>query len=250
MADRNTKDWKWEEMTCNPADCPEYGARCRRVMNLMFMLPDVPGLGVWEIDTSSFYSIREINSTLEVIRNLTRRPELPEGRIAFIPLTLTLGPIEVNPPGTGKKTVYIMHIKSDVKLADIIKKALLPPGRVVVPEPEIEEAPDDLFPPEVLELQEAKPAKVSPPPKEEDLFGLDKERQDEWAKIRELSGDFGSKLGRVKVNAKTAQSYFASVCDVSVPLEAFAEEKVPLALTVHHLKEFRQRLEQSRMKLG
>ena len=243
LAGKNTKEWKWaEDMTCDYEDCPEYGARCRRVMNLMFMLPDAPGLGVWQIDTSSFYSIREINSTLEIIRNLTRSPDYPEGRIAFIPLTLSLGPYDVSPPGISKKTVHIMHISTDVKLADIIKRAMLPPGRVLVPEPELEEAPDDLFPKEVLELHEAQPEEP-PPPVEEDLFGINAESQEEWAAIRKL-------MGEVRVNEKTARSYFANVCDVSVTIEELAKETVPPALTVHMLKEFRQRLEQSRMKLG
>jgi len=240
LAGRNTKEWVWKDMTCDYENCPEYGARCRRVMNLMFMLPDVPGLGVWQIDTSSFYSIREINSTLEIIRNLTRLPEMPEGRIAFIPLTLTLGPYDVSPPGISKKTVHIMHIRSDVKLADVIKRAMLPPGRVLVPEPEVEEAPDDLFPPEVLELHEAQPTEEPPPP--EDLFGLNAERQEEWAAIRKL-------MGEVHINEKAARSYFANVCDISATLEELAKETVPPALTVHMLKEFRQRLEKSRMNL-
>ncbi len=243
MAGRNTKEWGWEDKTCDYEDCPEYGARCRRVMNLMFMLPDVPGLGVWQIDTSSFYSIREINSTLEIVRNLTRSPDYPEGRIAFIPLTLTLGPYDVSPPGISKKTVHIMHIRTDVKLADVIKRAMLPPGRVLVPEPELEEAPGDLFPKEVLELHEAQPAEAPPPPAEEDLFGLNAERQEEWTGIKKL-------MPEVHINEKTARSYFANVCDVSVTIEELAEETVPPALTVHHLREFRQRLEQSRMKLG
>ena len=243
MADRNTKDWEWRPVTCNPQDCPEFGGRCRKVMNLMFMMPDVPGLGMWQINTSSFYSIQNINTTLEIIRNLTKSPECPQGRVSWIPLTLAIGPQAVSPPGTGTKTVHILHIKSDVKLADVIKKAMLPPGRVVVPEPEIEEAPEDLYPPEVLAIQEATQAEAPPPPKEEDPFGLDAERQEEWTAIRKL-------MGEVHVNEKTARSYFANVCDISIPLEKLAAEKVPPALTVHHLKEFRQRLEQSRMNLG
>jgi len=242
LAGKNTKEWVWQDMTCDYEECPEYGARCRRVMNLMFMLPDAPGLGVWQIDTSSFYSIREVNSTLEIIRNLTRSPDYPEGRIAFIPLTLSLGPYDVSPPGISKKTVHIMHIRTDVKLADVIKRAMLPPGRVLVPEPELEEAPGDLFPKEVLELHEAQPTEEPPPPAEEDLLGLNAESQEEWAAIRKLMGD-------VHVNEKTARSYFANVYDVSVSLEELAKETAPPALTVHMLKEFRQRLEKSRMNL-
>ena len=126
IAGRDTKDWEWREMTCNPEECPEYGARCRRVMNLMFLMPTVPGLGVWQINTTSFYSIREINTVLELIKSLTVRPDYPEGRISFIPVTLALGPINVNPPGMSKKTVYMLHIKTDFRLADIIASAATP----------------------------------------------------------------------------------------------------------------------------
>lgn len=251
MAGRDTKEWTWkDDLTCDYEQCPEYPARCRRVMNLQFMLPDVPGLGVWQIDTSSFYSIRAVNSTLNDIMDITRSPKYPNGRIAFLPLTLAIGPIEVTPPGTGKKTVYIMHIKSDIKIADIIKKAMLPPARVVVPEPELEEAPEDLWPKEILEIAEAGIQEPEPEPEVEDIFGLDAERQEHWDKIRELTGDFGKKKAGIHFNTKTAQSYFAQVCDISIPLEELAEAKVPPALTVHHLKELRQRLEQSSMNLG
>ncbi|MBA7704172.1 hypothetical protein ES703_112973 [subsurface metagenome] len=97
------------------------------------------------------------------------------------------------------------------------------------------------MPKDVLEIHEAQPAEQPPP--EEDLFGLEKEKQDEWDKIREL-------MPKVHVNEKSARSYFANVCDVSINIEELANEAVPQALTVHHLREFRQRLEQSSMNLG
>lgn len=239
MAGRDTTDWEWQEITCDFEECPEYGARCRRVMTLMFMMPDVPGLGVWQINTSSFYSIREINTTLGIIRNMTRRPDYPNGRISWIPLTLSLGPLTVNPPGTGQKTVYIMHIKTDFKLADIIKTALLPPGRAIVPAPEVEEPPGDLFPGQVIE-QEPIMADEQP---DQITAEVNHERQAEWKAVRKL-------MGEVKVNEKSARSFFANVHDVSVPLEALAEEPVPPSLTVHMLRDFRERLEKSRMNLG
>jgi len=119
---------------------------------------------------------------------------------------------------------------------------MLPPGRVLVPEPELDEAPDDLFPKEVLELHEAQPTTPAGDAAEEDIFGLDKERQDEWTTVRKL-------MGSLKVNEKTARSFFANISDVSVSLEELAEEAVPPTLTIHHLREFRERLEKSRMNL-
>uniref|UniRef100_A0A6M3M0T9 Uncharacterized protein n=1 Tax=viral metagenome TaxID=1070528 RepID=A0A6M3M0T9_9ZZZZ len=77
--------------TCDPETCPqaagdpELGVRsqCRRVMNLLSTLPSVPRLGVWQLDTSEFYSIVNVNSYLDIIRGFC-------GRLHSIPLTLSL----------------------------------------------------------------------------------------------------------------------------------------------------------------
>lgn len=145
MASYETKEWVWkDELTCAPQECPEYLSKhCRRVMNLQVLIPDVLGLGVWQIDTSSYYSIVNINSMIDLLKGML-------GRCSMIPLTLALGPVEVSPPGQKKKTVYIMHIKSDVKLSQLAKVAQLPPVKVLLPEPETEEPPADLFPEQVL----------------------------------------------------------------------------------------------------
>lgn len=63
----------------------------------------------------------------------------------MVPLTLALGPVEVSPPGQTKKTVYIMHIKKDIILAELARIAQLPLGRVLIPEPETDEPPEDLY---------------------------------------------------------------------------------------------------------
>lgn len=151
IASHNTREWVFREMTCDPESCPqatgdpELGIRpqCRRVMNLLFLLPDVPGLGVWQLDTSSFHSIVNINSCLDVIRGLC-------GRLYGIPLTLALEPRMVSPAGIKTKTVHILHVRSDLKLADLQQIATRPAARALLPMVAEEEAPDDLFPAEVL----------------------------------------------------------------------------------------------------
>jgi hypothetical protein len=152
IADHSTKEWEWkDELTCNPQDCAEYLSKhCRRVLNLLVLLPDVPGIGCYQIDSSSFYSIVNINSMIKMLKAIL-------GRCSMIPLTLALGPIEVSPPGIKKKTVYVMHIKKDIKLADLARIAQLPAAQVLLPEPEVEEAPEDLFPPELLAEAKAPP---------------------------------------------------------------------------------------------
>lgn len=163
IADHTTKEWVFQSVPCDPDTCPEYNGdpergikpQCRRVMNLLFLLPDVPGFGVWQLDTSSFYSIVNINSCLDLIRRIC-------GRISFIPLQLSLEPMEVTPPGVKRKTVHILYVRSEVKLADIQKLGRIPPEKVLLPAVEEEEAPEDLFPPETLAETEA--TRHEPPP--------------------------------------------------------------------------------------
>lgn len=180
LAGRGTKDWGWEEgLTCNPQDCPEYlEKRCKRVMNLQVLIPLAPGLGIWQIDTSSFHSIVNINTMIMLLKNLA-------GRCSFIPLKLCLGPIEVTPPGQTKKTVHVMHIKKDMTLADIARLGQRPAPLILIPEPEVEEVPEDLFPPEVLE-EEPPQEVLDEPPAEKVIEGapLFSERDEAIAQIK------------------------------------------------------------------
>ncbi|GAJ02958.1 unnamed protein product, partial [marine sediment metagenome] len=100
IARHTTQEWVFKDWGCDPDTCEQYlEKQCRRVMNLLFLLPDVPGIGVWQLDTTSFYSIVNINSCADLIRRIC-------GRISFIPLTLSLEPLEVSPPGITKKTIH------------------------------------------------------------------------------------------------------------------------------------------------
>ncbi|MBA7537066.1 hypothetical protein ES705_29332 [subsurface metagenome] len=155
IARHTTQEWVFKDWGCDPDNCEQYSEKqCRRVMNLLFFMPDVPGIGVWQLDTTSFYSIVNINSCVDLIRRIC-------GRISFIPLTLSLEPLEVSPPGITKKTVHILAIRSDVKLAEIQKLGRVAPERIMLPLLEEEEAPADLYP--AQKLVEAEPvAKEAP----------------------------------------------------------------------------------------
>jgi len=156
MADHTTTEWEWQDgLPCDPDTCPDYleEKQCRRVMNLLFMMPDVPGFGVWQLDTTSFYSIVNINSSVDLIKRLC-------GRISFIPLTLSLEPQLVEPPGIKRKTVHILQIRSNVKLVEIQRLGRRKPEQVLLPPLDEEEIPSDLFPPETLaEAEGFKPLK-------------------------------------------------------------------------------------------
>ena len=136
------------EMPCNTDRCPMYKqGYCRRVMNLQFLLPECPGFGVYQLDTSSFYSIININSSLELIRGVC-------GRLAMIPLSLKLVEQEALVEGE-KKPIRVLSLTTSCSLAEIQKYAQTPPGQVLLlPVPD-SEAPDDLFPPEILRTESA-----------------------------------------------------------------------------------------------
>ncbi len=163
VARHTTQEWVFKEWGCDPDTCEQYlEKQCRRVMNLLFFIPDVPGIGVWQLDTTSFYSIVNVNSCVDLIRRLC-------GRISFIPLTLSLEPQIVEPPGIKKKTVHILQIRSDVKLAAIQKLGRVAPEVIMLPALEEEEAPGDLFPEQKLVEAEPGAAKERAPaePREE-----------------------------------------------------------------------------------
>ena len=156
FANRDTKKWEMADGSCDPHHCPMVGSKqCRRMMSLLFILPEVPGLGVYQLDTSSFYSIYNINSQLGEGDPTRGIPEgflrqFTKGRIAFIPLILSVGPQVVTPPGEGRKTVHVLSVRSEVKLADIIRISGQAPRQVLLGAVQEEEPPDDLYPEGVI----------------------------------------------------------------------------------------------------
>lgn len=137
IATKDSPETEMREVTCQGEKCPQYEAKkCRRVMNLQFLLPDVPGVGVWQLDTGSFFSIVNINSNLKLIRGIC-------GRISMIPLVLSLGPQEVAPDGK-KKIVHILNLTVPFSLVQLQEWAQLPPAKAMLPPPDTSR-PDLLF---------------------------------------------------------------------------------------------------------
>jgi hypothetical protein len=145
----NRETGEMTEIECLGEDCPwakKNPAHCRPVGTIQFLLYKVPGLGVWNIDTTSFHSIVNLNSAIDFIRQLTG------GRISWLPLKLVLRPKEVQAEGK-KKTVFIMDLAhEEVRLEDVLKASktsisglLLPSTSVELPAVNYEEAPDDLY---------------------------------------------------------------------------------------------------------
>jgi len=121
------------EIPCQGKDCPDYQAKkCHEVMNLKFILPEVPGLGVWQIDTGSKNSILNINSCAKIIKRAF-------GRISLIPLKLTFEPIQISNPEDGKKqTAYVLNLRTEVTMAQLADQAREQAKMFMIESPDLE----------------------------------------------------------------------------------------------------------------
>lgn len=153
----DTETGEMVEMDCVPDECEAYAKKhCRRLANLQFLLPKVPGLGVWTIDTTSFYSIININSALEMIRAVA-------GRIHMLPLQLVLKPQEVSPDGR-KKTVYVMDLLAPVTLSKLIAAGQTSPAKLLMPALDEDDRPEDLYPDGILNKEDREPFTIDAKP--------------------------------------------------------------------------------------
>jgi len=139
MANRETEEIEWKDgLPCEGRECPYYKKQCREVMNLQFVLPTVEGLGIWQIDTSSINSIKNINSAIELIRGVF-------GRIAMIPLLLTLEPIEITSPDTGKKKIVrVLNLRTKGTMLELLERTAKPAREMLLPAPVDTEEPLDV----------------------------------------------------------------------------------------------------------
>jgi len=219
IANRESVDTELKEVSCNPARCTYYQkAQCRRVMNLQFLLPDCPGFGVYQLDTSSFYSIVNVNSSLELIRGTC-------GRLSMIPLALKLVEQEVQPEGK-KKTVRVLSLTAPYSLVEIQKYAQMPPGQVLLLPPPDNEAPDDLFPDEVLSGRES--------PK--GIMAQDKELILLWDRVK-------TKVWQMDVQDSQIANWFQRNCRLDMRLSDFDLLYPPSRVTAEHLEHFLKTLE-------
>jgi len=161
-ADKNSKTWEWQQLAkCGEACERAQDGRCKPVMRLSFLLPDVPGLGTWQIDSSSVHSMRNINGMVHLVQRIM------SGRVAFFPFVLRRHQITVQPMNAKAKSVYVLDLRPDglftmSQARGLMEgKAALPAG--VLPEADEEEVPEDLFPdnPEAVKPEEETEAEKS-----------------------------------------------------------------------------------------
>lgn len=89
------------ELPCTGEECPFTIQKfCKPIGRFLFLVPKAPRVGVYEISTTSYNSIVELNSSIDTVMGIA-------GRISMIPLKLKLVPKETMVPKTTmKKTIY------------------------------------------------------------------------------------------------------------------------------------------------
>ena len=111
--------------------------QCKTIGNLYFMVRGVNRFGVYQLDTSSYNTILNINGGLDYAKRLTG------GRLALIPFILEVIPQEVNPEGK-KKTVYVLRLEADI--AKMMKSLDLKPQELFLESAKPNEIEEDLYP--------------------------------------------------------------------------------------------------------
>lgn len=134
-------------------------AQCTRCATLQVLLPELEGAGVWQITTGSFYSIVNLNSSMDYI-------EAMAGRIHMIPLTLLRAPQKIQ--HDGKSRVHFpMNIDMAVSLVELMKWAQVDETKVLLelpaPAKELEDLTLENTPEEVIHDNEpSAPPKTKP----------------------------------------------------------------------------------------
>lgn len=62
----------WDERPCDPEICSEYqSGDCAFGGAIQFYIPGIPGVGLWMLPTTSWYSLVDIKSSLELVSRIT-----------------------------------------------------------------------------------------------------------------------------------------------------------------------------------
>lgn len=86
-----------EQLSQGPCRCDPERRECDIHTRLSVLLRDLPGLGVWRLDTQGWYAARELRSVVEIIA-------IAAGRGALLPARLRLDQRSVKRPGENGKS--------------------------------------------------------------------------------------------------------------------------------------------------
>jgi len=207
FANSETKEWVIVEGgVCDGDECPEFlSQRCRNCMHLMVALPDIPGFGVWQINTSSFHNMVAVNNFARFMKSVT-------GRCTDIPIVMTRQAKEVT-PGGRKKTVYVLDFNITESLVEILSKTRsLPAPRTFLLEADTDSAPDDLYGEQVEEAPVVSVATIPAPVAEKATAApVEPVPSELWRQFLQHALEMGYGLdGVLRVIPKALDSRFAT----------------------------------------
>jgi len=212
----NTWDEEKGGMKGIPCPCPKLeSGDCKQIGILQFMMPDVDGVGVWQITTSSKNSIINLNSSIDFIRAIC-------GRVNMIPLILKREEQIMTRTEGGKpkkSTHYPMKLDLDenVTMRQLQEAAQIKPEVVLLPPPD--ESKDDLFYPANGFKDEEKDEKAELEKAEFARLG------GEFEALLKKYQDLGGKIGPRQQNWIAA---LKTVDDMNQAIEFFAKKKEAL----------------------
>lgn len=97
---------------CNPDD-----RQCDITTRVSFMLPDIPGLGVWRLDSKGWNAAVELPGTLEVLM-------MAAANNSFVPAVLRIEHRTKKEPGKGTRRFVVPVLDlPDVKIGDLLAAA-------------------------------------------------------------------------------------------------------------------------------
>ena len=130
-----------------------------------------------------------------------------------------------------------MHIKKDIKLSELAQIAQLPPARVLLPEPETEQPPEDLFPEEILAEHGQAAASTG-----DEIPTIDEEQLKVWQIVKSTVKELGLTESQV---SKWFEHY-----GIEASLADFGKDFPPSQLSGAILSHFQTSLDVYREKLG
>jgi len=127
---KDARTWDEEKGGFRTIPCPCEALekrKCSILASLQFLLPDLPGAGVWQINTGSKNSVIDINSGIEYVRSMC-------GRIKMIPLILKREPRVIQRTENGKAKTGTHHTLqlglANVSLRELQGYAAIPASRI------------------------------------------------------------------------------------------------------------------------
>lgn len=123
---------------------------CKRTLTIQVLLPDVSGIGVWQIDTSSEIGMRRLVGHLRLILGI-------RGTLQGYECKLGLVPVKVAPDGVSK-TVYVLDPRDysqtprqALESAGQAREQLDAAARLALPAPSLDDERDPLLHPDESE---------------------------------------------------------------------------------------------------